>query len=60
MTKLRRIVERLSEAKVAQYKRVMQGRQGRICEIVRLYIEQIMTKSDTAERSLDEARRLSY
>ena len=38
---------------ISNYKRVVQGRWGRICEIIRLYIEQIMTKSDTAIRSLE-------
>lgn len=33
----------------------MQGRRGRIYEIVRLYIEEIMTKSDEAERSISKA-----
>ena len=35
------------------YKQVVQGKQGRICEIVLMYIEQIMTKFDTAIRSLE-------
>ena len=35
----------------------MLGRQGRICEIIHMYIEQIMTKSDTAVRSLEYARK---
>ena len=53
---------------IAQQKQVVQGRRGKICEIVHKYIEQIMTKSDTVIRSLcearirrlDTARRLSY
>ena len=39
------------------YKREEQGRWGRICEIVRVYIEQIMTKSDAVIRSLEFQRK---
>ena len=41
--------------RIAYYKQVMQGRRGGICEIIHMYIEQIMTKSDTAVRSLEYA-----
>ena len=40
---------------MAQYKRVVQGKQSKIDEIIRLYIEEILLKFDTAIRSLDEA-----
>ena len=39
------------------YKQVVQGKRGRICEIVLMYIEQIMTKFDTAIRSLEFQRK---
>ena len=39
------------------YKQVVQGKQGRICEIVLMYIKQIMTKFDTAIRSLESQRK---
>ena len=39
------------------YKQVVQGKRGRICEIVLMYIEQIMTKFDTAIRSLELQRK---
>ena len=42
---------------IAYYKQVMQGRRGRICEIIHMYIKQIMTKYDTAVRSLQYARK---
>ena len=40
---------------MAQYKRVVQGKQSKIDEIILLYIEEILLKFDTAIRSLDEA-----
>ena len=39
------------------YKRVVQEKQGKIFEIVRWYIEKILTKFDTAIRSLELQRK---
>ena len=42
--------------RMAQDKRVVQGKRRKIDEIIRLYIEEILLKFDTAIRSLAEAR----
>ena len=39
------------------YKQVVQGKRGKIFEIVRVYIEKILTKFDTAIRSLELPRK---
>ena len=42
---------------IGNYKRVVQGKQGIIFEIILMYIEKIMTKLDTAIRSLEFSRK---
>ena len=42
---------------IGNYKRVVQGKQGRIFEIILVYIEKIMTKFDIAMRSLEFSRK---
>ena len=42
---------------IGNYKQVEQGKQGRIFEIILVYIEKIMTKFDTAIRSLGFSRK---
>ena len=42
---------------IGNYKQVVQGKQGRIFEIVLVYIKKIMTKFDTAIRSLEFSRK---
>ena len=42
---------------VGNYKQVVQGKRGRIFEIILVYIEKIMTKFDTAIRSLEFSRK---
>ena len=42
---------------IENYKQVVQGKQGRIFQIILVYIEKIMTKFDTAIRSLESQRK---
>ena len=42
---------------IGNYKQVVQGKQGKIFEIILVYIEKIMTKFDTAIRSLGFSRK---
>ena len=42
---------------IGNYKQVVQGKRGRIFEIILVYIEKIMTKFDTAIRSLEFSRK---
>ena len=48
--------QKKEDSQLAQDKRVVQGKRRKIDEIVRLYIEEILLKFDTAIRSLDEAK----
>ena len=43
--------------KIENYKRVVQGKRGRIFEIILEHIEKIKTKFDTAIRSLELSRK---
>ena len=42
---------------IENYKQVVQGKRGRIFEIILVYIEKIMTKFDTAIRSLESQKK---
>ena len=51
------IIKRQQKNIIGNYKQVVQGKRGRIFEIILVYIEKIMTKFDTAIRSLEFSRK---